>query len=128
MCQFCFELNTFVVVKLNVCTYEETRLLIGADFRTGNTFGFEDREEIFSRSVVIWVPMNSMPLFCCPRKIYTCQTSTSIKNLIAYVCDTVGDAYACKFSTITESINSNTCNTVWNTYTSIYGKQKFLFL
>ena len=46
-CQFCFELNAFIVVELNVCTYEEARLLIGADFRAVDTFGFKNRKEIF---------------------------------------------------------------------------------
>ena len=46
-CQFCFELNTFVIVELYIRTYEEARLLIGANFGAVDTFGFEDRGKIF---------------------------------------------------------------------------------
>ena len=46
-CQFCFELNTFIVVELDVGTYEEARLLIGADFGAVDTLGFKNREKIF---------------------------------------------------------------------------------
>ena len=44
-CQFCFELNTIVVVELHVCIYEEVSLLIGADFDVVNTLSFEEREK-----------------------------------------------------------------------------------
>ena len=55
-CQFCFELNTFVVVEANIFAYEEARLLIGFEFGAVDTLCFENRKEIFSHSVVIRIP------------------------------------------------------------------------
>lgn len=52
-CQFCFELNTFIVVEVDVFTYEEARLLIGFEFGSVDTFGFKNGKEIFSHSIVI---------------------------------------------------------------------------
>ena len=49
------KLNALVVVEMDVCTYEEACLLIGARARPGKALGFKDREEIFGQSVVIWV-------------------------------------------------------------------------
>ena len=40
--QFCFELDTLIVVEVDVITYEEARLLIGARFRPINAFCFQD--------------------------------------------------------------------------------------
>ena len=51
--QFCFKLDTFVIVKVDVFTYEEARLLIGGDFLTVNALSFKNGEKIFSQSVVI---------------------------------------------------------------------------
>ena len=45
-----FELNTFIVVEVYVCTYEEARLLIGADFRAVNTLSFENGKDRESSS------------------------------------------------------------------------------
>ena len=42
-----------MVVEVDVFTYEEASLLIGADFHSIDTFGFENREEIFRHSIVI---------------------------------------------------------------------------
>lgn len=39
--QFCFKLYPFVVVEMDVLTYEEARLLIGLEFRLVNALGFE---------------------------------------------------------------------------------------
>ena len=44
-----------MVVKVDVFTYEEARLLIGAKFGSVDALGFENREEIFRHSVVIRV-------------------------------------------------------------------------
>ena len=41
-CQFCFELDTLEVVKVNIFTYEEARLLIGARPRPVDTLCFQD--------------------------------------------------------------------------------------
>ena len=41
-CQFCFELDTLVVVEMDVFTYEEARLLIGARLCTINTLSFQN--------------------------------------------------------------------------------------
>ncbi len=41
-------MDTFVIVEVDVCTYEEACLLIGADFCAIDTFGFDNRKEIFS--------------------------------------------------------------------------------
>ena len=38
--QFCFELNTGIVVEVDVCSYEEARLLIAAEFRAVDTIQF----------------------------------------------------------------------------------------
>ena len=41
-CQFCLELDSLAVVKVDVFTYEETSLLIGCNFLPINTLGFEN--------------------------------------------------------------------------------------
>lgn len=43
--QFCFKLNTLVVVKVDVFTYEKANLLIGAEFDAVNARCFENRED-----------------------------------------------------------------------------------
>ena len=55
--QFCFGLNTFVVVETYVFTYEEASLLIGFQLRTMDALGFENREEIFRHSIVIRITL-----------------------------------------------------------------------
>ena len=40
--QFCFELNTLIIVEVYVRSYEEARLLIAAYFGAVDTLGFED--------------------------------------------------------------------------------------
>ena len=42
-----------MVVKVDIGTYEEARLLIGANFGAVDALCFEDRKEIFSHSIVI---------------------------------------------------------------------------
>ena len=54
-CQFCFKLDTFIVVEVYVFIYEEARLLIGFEFGAVYTLGFENGKEFFRRSVVIRV-------------------------------------------------------------------------
>ena len=49
-------MDAFVVVKMNVLTYEEARLLIGADFRGVNTLGFEDREKFSAKALSYGAP------------------------------------------------------------------------
>lgn len=45
--QFCFRLNTVIVVVEDVFGYEEAGLLIGGEFDSVNAFSFENGEEIF---------------------------------------------------------------------------------
>ncbi len=52
-CQFCFKLDTLVIVKVDVFIYEEASLLIGLKLNAVNALGFENRKEIFCQSVVI---------------------------------------------------------------------------
>ncbi len=54
-CQFCFKLNTFVVVELYVCTYKEASFLISFEFGAVDALGFEDREEIFRRKQIVFL-------------------------------------------------------------------------
>ena len=44
-----------MVVEVDVLTYEEASLLIGAKFGAVDALGFENRKEIFRHSVVIRV-------------------------------------------------------------------------
>ena len=44
-----------MIVEVDVCTYEEASLLIGAKFGAVDTFGFENGKEIFCHSIVIRV-------------------------------------------------------------------------
>ena len=53
--QFCFKLYSFIVVEMDVFTYEEARLLIGLKFCALNALCFENRKEIFCHSIVIRV-------------------------------------------------------------------------
>lgn len=46
-------LKTECIYRTKLKTYEEARLLIGFEFGSVDTFGFENRKEIFSHSIVI---------------------------------------------------------------------------
>ena len=46
-CQFCFSLNTVVIVVIDIFPYEQASLLISFEFNPMNTLGFENRKEIF---------------------------------------------------------------------------------
>ena len=52
-CQFCFESDTLVVAEVDVFTYEEASLLIGARFRAVDALCFQNREKVFGQSIVI---------------------------------------------------------------------------
>ena len=54
--QFCFKLNTLVIVEIDVSVDEKTSFIKSLKFYAVNTFGFENREKIFSQSIVIRVP------------------------------------------------------------------------
>ena len=45
--QFCFSLDTVVVVEVDVFRYDEASLIISGKFNSVDTFGFENRKEIF---------------------------------------------------------------------------------
>ena len=53
--QFCFELNPVVVVEADVIVDQTLGFIKGTKFRAVNTLCLQNREEIFSRSIVIWV-------------------------------------------------------------------------
>lgn len=53
--QFCFELDSFVVVEADVFAYEEPRLLIGLELGSVNALCFENREEVFRQSIIVWI-------------------------------------------------------------------------
>lgn len=56
-CQFCFELNTSMVVEVEVFTYEEASLLIGAKFSSADALGLENRKEVLGYSIVIRISL-----------------------------------------------------------------------
>ena len=45
--QFCFKLNSFVIVEMDIFIYEEASLLIGFERGSVNTLCLQDGEEIF---------------------------------------------------------------------------------
>ena len=51
--QFCFKLNSLMVVKIDVSINEKTSFLKSLKFYAVNTFSFENGKEIFSQSIVI---------------------------------------------------------------------------
>lgn len=53
--QFCFKLNTLMIVEIDVSVDEKTSFIKSLKFNAVNAFGFEDREKIFSQSIVIRV-------------------------------------------------------------------------
>ena len=53
--QFCFKLNTLMIVEIDVSVDEKTSFIKSLKFYTVNAFCFENREEIFSQSIVIWI-------------------------------------------------------------------------
>lgn len=52
-CQFCSSLDTLMVIKEYVVVNEMSGILKSWDLRAVDTFRFEDREKIFSQSIVI---------------------------------------------------------------------------
>ena len=51
--QFCFELNTLMIVKVNVIINHSSSFLKGRYLCPVNALCFENREEIFSQSIII---------------------------------------------------------------------------
>ena len=49
-------MDTFVVVELYVCTYEERRLLIGFEFGAIDTLGFEDGKKFSAKALSYGFP------------------------------------------------------------------------
>ena len=55
-CQFCFELNALVIVKMNVLINEGASFVKRRKFMAIDTLYFQDAEEVFSHSVVVQIP------------------------------------------------------------------------
>ena len=55
-CQFCFGLDTLVVIEIDVIINELPGLFEGSDLCPVDTLRFEDGEEVFSQSVIIRIP------------------------------------------------------------------------
>ena len=53
-CQFCFKLDAFIIVEVNVLIKEEASLLLGRRFVVVKPLGFECAKEIFGTCVVKW--------------------------------------------------------------------------
>ena len=55
-CQFCFGLNALVVVEEDVVVNERASFFKGGNLLAVDTFCFENREEVFSQSIVVRIP------------------------------------------------------------------------
>lgn len=53
--QFCIQLNTLMIVEINVVINQPPSFGKGFDLRSVNTLCFENREKVFSQSIVIWI-------------------------------------------------------------------------
>ena len=54
--QFSIQLNTLVIVEMNIVINQPASFGKGFDLYPVNTLSFENREKIFSQSIVIWIP------------------------------------------------------------------------
>lgn len=53
--QFCFELNTLIIVEINEIVNEQLCLLNGIGSMPAQAFGFQYSKEVFSHSIIITV-------------------------------------------------------------------------
>ena len=59
-CQFCFELNTFVIVKLYICVYKETRIFISTEFGAVNTLVLRIEKKFSAKALSYGFPRLDM--------------------------------------------------------------------
>ena len=55
-CQFCFGLNALMVIEEDVVANERASVLKGGNLLSVDAFCFENREEVFSQSIVVGIP------------------------------------------------------------------------